>query len=50
MKSEEVKKIALKELKDEFFRDAVDKHKDKLRRKKPLMHILFPWKIVITKR
>ena len=47
MDVKETEKQALKEIKEEDFRTAVEKCKDKLRRKKSLWDIIFPYKIVI---
>ena len=49
MNKEEIKRQAEREIKEEAFRKAVDKMKEKLRAKK-WYHSLFPWKIVIIKR
>ena len=47
---EEIKAKALEEIKEETFRQAVDKYKDKLRDKKSLWNRLFPYKLVIIKK
>lgn len=47
---EEVRKQAQLELAKENFRDAVEKEKARLRNKRPLLHRLFPFKIIIVRR
>ncbi len=46
----EIKLQAEKEFKEELFRDAVERHKQKLREKKTVWDIIFPWKIIIIKK
>jgi len=50
MNIEEIKKIAAKEIKEEQFREAVDKYKQKLKNKKSLWGTLFPFKIIIIRK
>lgn len=45
-----VEEEARKELDDEIFREKVEEAKEKIRNKKPLLHILFPWKIKLERR
>jgi hypothetical protein len=44
-----VKEKAEEELDNEEFREQVDIHKAKLRKKKPFLSKIFPWKITIQK-
>lgn len=46
----EVRAMAEAELQRDNFHEAVAKEKEKLKRKRPLMDILFPWKITITRK
>lgn len=41
---------AKKELKEEQFRLAVDKEKERLRNKRSLWDVVFPWRIVIIRK
>ena len=50
MSVEEIKKHALKEIKEDDFRLAVDKYKEKLRLKKSLWDKIWPWKIVVLRK
>ncbi len=50
MELELIKAQALKEIEQEDFKIAVDKYKKKLREKRSLWDLLFPWKIVILKK
>jgi hypothetical protein len=50
MNIEEIKSQALKEIKEEDFRKAVEKYKQKLRNKKPVWYKLFPYKIILIRR
>ena len=50
MNIDKIKKKALEEIKDEDFRTAVEKYKQKLRNKKSLLDVLFPYKIIIIKK
>lgn len=49
MDQNEIKEQALKELKEEQFREAVDKMKEKLKRAK-WWHKLLPFKVIIIRR
>lgn len=49
-KESDIKKQALKELEEEQFKEAVQKHKEKLKARKRFWKSLFPWKITITKK
>ena len=46
----EIKRQAELELKEEEFRVEVDKYKEKLKRKKSMWDVIFPWKILIIKK
>ena len=47
---EMIKNQAKAEFKKEKIRKAVDNYKEKLRKKRPLIDIIFPWKITITRK
>lgn len=49
MDIERVKELALSELREEQFREAVEKYKDKLRQRK-WWHVVLPFKIIIIRR
>lgn len=42
--------LAQQELEEEKFRDEVERQKQKILTKKPLLHRLSPWKITIKRR
>ena len=48
MDIEDVKRAARKELKEEYFREAVEKEKERLRSKVSLWDRVFPYRIVIV--
>lgn len=50
MDVELIKKTAQAELEHEIFRRAVAQHKERLRKKKSLWDIIFPWKIIIVRK
>lgn len=50
MNINDLKKIAEKELSEEYAREEIEKIKLKLRNKKPIWEKLFPFKIVIIRR
>ena len=50
MNIEEVKKSAKKELEEELFREAVVRYKEKLKTKRSLWDLIFPYKIVLIKK
>jgi len=41
---------ARKELYEDKFKEAVEKEKAKILAHKPLMHRIFPWKIIVIRR
>lgn len=45
---EDIKRAARKELKEEYFREAVDKEKTRLRNHVSFWDQLFPWRIVLV--
>ncbi len=47
---EKVKEIAQRELDEELFREEVEKYKTKLRNKRSLWDMVFPWKLLIVKK
>jgi len=50
MDIEEIKRQAIKEIEEEFFRKAVDEYKVKLKNKKSLWDVIIPFKILIIKK
>lgn len=50
MDIESVKKAAKEELRQEEFRAAVDKYKEKLKNKRKIFNRIFPWKIIIVRK
>jgi len=46
---DEIVATAQKELREELFRDAVDKEKERIKKKKTLRQKLFPWTILIVR-
>ena len=50
MNIEAIKEQAKKELDDEEFRSKVEKYKNKLREKRSLIDIIFPYRIIIIKK
>lgn len=48
--SKEIKAQAEKELQEEYFREAVEKYKEKLRNKRSVWDIVFPYRILIVKK
>lgn len=47
---ERAKKQAEQEFQHELFREAVEKHKQKLREYRPIWDRIFPWRILIVKK
>jgi len=50
MDVDSVRRQAVKELKDERFHEAVEKEKDKLRKKRKLWDVIFPYSVVFVKK
>lgn len=50
MNKDEIRKAAEQELREEQFRAAVEKEKDRLRNRRPLWDKLFPYKVVLIKK
>ena len=48
--TEEIKSQAKKELEEEYFKQEVEKYKEKLRQKRSFWDIIFPYKIIILKK
>lgn len=46
----EIKLQAERELKEELFREAVEKYKTKLREKRSFWDRIFPWKIIVIRK
>lgn len=49
MEQRQIVAAAQRELKDELFRDAVDKEKERIKAKRTLRQRLFPWTILIVR-
>lgn len=50
MDIKKIKQQALKEIEEEHFTEAVEDYKEKLRNKKSVWDILFPYRILIIKK
>jgi len=50
MDMNEVIKQAKKELQEELFREAVERIKEKLRKRRTVWDRIFPWRIVIVRK
>lgn len=50
MESKEVIAAAKAEFEQELFREAVEKYKQKLREKKSIWDLIFPFKIIIVRK
>lgn len=44
----DIKQQAEKEYQEEVFREAVEKEKARLRKKKTLLEMIFPWEVSVT--